>query len=82
MIRRNAYFEVGGLSNTFPLSFNDVDLSFKFLDRGYRIIWTPFARLFHFETASRANISTPEEIELITNRWGNKIYTDDYCRIE
>ena len=82
MIRRNAYFEVGGLSNTFPLSFNDVDLSFKFLDRAYRIIWTPFARLFHFETASRPNISTPEEIELITNRWGNKIYTDDYCRIQ
>ena len=25
MVRRNAYFEVGGLSNTFPLSFNDVD---------------------------------------------------------
>jgi GT2 family glycosyltransferase len=82
MVRRNAYFEVGGLSNTFPLSFNDVDLSFKFLDRGYRIIWTPFARLFHFETASRPNISTPEEIERITSRWGNRIYTDEYCRIQ
>jgi GT2 family glycosyltransferase len=82
MVRRNAYFEVGGLSNTFPLSFNDIDLSFKLLDRGYRIIWTPFARLFHFETASRPNISTPEEIERITNRWGNRIYTDEYCRIQ
>lgn len=82
MIRRNAYFEVGGLSNTFPLSFNDVDLSFKFLERGYRIIWTPFARLFHFETSSRPNITTPEELELISNRWGDKIYNDEYCRIQ
>jgi len=30
----------------------DVDLCFKLLDRGYRTIWTPFARPFHFETAS------------------------------
>ena len=82
MVRRNAYFEVGGLSKVFPLSFNDVDLSFKFLDRGYRIIWTPFARLFHFETATRPNVSTPQEVELITNRWGNRIYNDEYCRIE
>ena len=82
MVRRSAYFEVGGLSKSFPLSFNDVDLSFKFLDRGYRIIWTPFVRLFHFETASRANISTPKEVELATNRWGNRIYGDEYCRIE
>ena len=82
MIRRNAYFEVGGLSSSFPLSFNDVDLSFKMLDRGYRIIWTPFARMFHFETASRPNVSTPEELEMITNRWGNRIYNDEYCRIQ
>ena len=82
MIRRTAYFEVGGLSNIFPLSFNDVDLSFKLMDHGYRIIWTPFARLFHFETASRPKIVTPEELELITNRWGNRIYNDDYCRIQ
>ncbi|MDA3016890.1 MAG: glycosyltransferase [Actinomycetota bacterium] len=82
MVRRNAYFEVGGMSKSFPLSFNDVDLSFKFLDRGYRIIWTPFVRLFHFETASRPNFSTQKEVELVTNRWGNRIYSDEYCRIE
>ena len=82
MIKRSAYFEVGGMSNTFPLSFNDVDLCFKLLDRGYRIIWTPFARLFHFETASRPNVSTAKELELITNRWGDRIFSDDYCRIQ
>ena len=82
MIRRTTYFEVGGLSNIFPLSCNDVDLSLKLLDRGYRIIWTPFVRLFHFESTPRPKISTPEEIELITNRWGNRIYSDEYCRIE
>ena len=82
MIRRKAYFEVGGLSNSLPFSFNDVDLSFKILDRGYRIIWTPFARLFHFETASRPKDVTPEEVETITNRWGNRIYNDEYCRVQ
>lgn len=81
LIRRSAYFEVGGLSEIFPLAFNDVDLAFKLLDRGYRIIWTPLARLFHFETASRPVAVEPREVELIMNRWGSRFKNDEYCRI-
>jgi len=81
LIRRSAYFEVGGLSEIFPLAFNDVDLAFKLMDRGYRIIWTPLARLFHFETASRPLAVEPREVELIMNRWGSRFKNDEYCRI-
>ncbi len=58
------------MSDTFPLAFNDCDFAFKVLERGYRIIWTPHARLFHFETASRPDHVEPSEVERITNRWG------------
>lgn len=81
LIRRDAYFEVGGLSNIFPLAFNDIDLAFKLLDRGHRIIWTPLAQLFHFETASRPADVTSHEVELITARWGRRFNNDEYCRI-
>ena len=81
LIKRDVYFEVGGLSETFPLAFNDCDFAFKVLERGYRIIWTPHARLFHFETASRPNHVEPREVELITNRWGRFFDNDQYCKI-
>ncbi len=82
LIKRDVYFEVGGLSEFFPLAFNDCDFAFKVLERGYRIIWTPHARLFHFETASRPDHVEPEEVELITSRWGRYFDHDEYCRIE
>ena len=81
LIKRDVYFEVGGLSETFPLAFNDCDFAFKVLERGYRIIWTPHARLFHFETASRPNHVEPREVQLITNRWGRFFDNDQYCKI-
>lgn len=82
LIRRNVYLEVGGMSESFPLAFNDCDFAFKVLERGYRIIWTPHARLFHFETASRPDHVEPKEVELITARWGRNFGRDDYCRIQ
>jgi len=81
LLRRSAYHEVGGLSEAFPVSFNDVDLGYKLLDRGYRIIWTPLARLFHFESATREASITPDEIEMLARRWGRRFNRDEYTRV-
>jgi len=81
MVRRPAYFEVGGMSESFPVSFNDVDLGFKLLDRGYRIIWTPLARLYHFESATREASTTPDELEALARRWGSRFDRDEYTRV-
>ncbi len=80
LIRRTAYFEVGGFSTVFPSSFNDVDFGYKLLDRGYRIIWTPHARLFHFESATRARTVDETETAALRSRWGSRFNRDDYCR--
>ena len=61
-LRRATYDEVGGLSLEFPNSFNDVDLAFKLLLRGLRVIWTPFAQLYHFESLSRDPAVSTEEV--------------------
>jgi len=53
-IRRAVFFEVGGLDEvSLPVSFNDIDLCLKVGDHGYRVVWTPFAELYHLECASR-----------------------------
>lgn len=75
---RNAYFALGGMSGAFPHSFNDVDLAFKALNAGYRIIWTPLAKIYHFESLSRDPRVRPEEFEQLTNRWGTFFNRDMY----
>lgn len=77
-MRRHCYFELGGMSKTLPHSFNDVDLAFKVLAAGYRIIWTPIARLWHFESLSRDPRVRPEELEQLANRWENYFNQDSY----
>jgi GT2 family glycosyltransferase len=60
-IRRSVFFEVGGLDESLPIAFNDIDLCLRLGDRGYRIIWTPFAELVHYESVSRGYDTTPEK---------------------
>jgi GT2 family glycosyltransferase len=53
-IRRAVFFEVGGFDEVnLPVLFNDIDLCLRLGDHGYRVVWTPFAELFHLESASR-----------------------------
>lgn len=82
LIRKSVYNEVGGMSPMFPLAFNDVDLGFKILQAGYRIIWTPHTRVYHFETASRPKGVEQQEVEALLERWKNKFDADEYCRLE
>jgi GT2 family glycosyltransferase len=79
-VRRATYLEVGGLSERFAGSYNDVDLGFKLIDAGYRIVWTPHARLHHFESLTRDPAETPEEAAELARRWGRRFGPDRYAR--
>ncbi|HET7413533.1 MAG TPA: glycosyltransferase, partial [Pararhizobium sp.] len=39
----------------FAVAYNDVDYCLRAHRRGFRIVWTPFARLYHHESASRGS---------------------------
>jgi glycosyltransferase involved in cell wall biosynthesis len=69
VIRRDTFYEMGGFSEVFPVNFNDVDLGLKLLRAGYRLIWTPDARLFHFEGRSRGGGYEEEELETLRYYW-------------
>ena len=54
VLRRETFEEVGGFDEKdFPVGLNDVDLCLRLRERGYLIIWTPFAELRHHESYSR-----------------------------
>lgn len=80
-IRRDVYGMVGGMSPKFANCFNDVDFCFKILEMGYRIIWTPFARLFHYESVTRDSAVPVHELNLLLRRWGRYFDRDIFCRL-
>jgi GT2 family glycosyltransferase len=86
VIRRALYLEVGGLDEeAFGVSFNDVDFCLKLRERGYRNVWTPYARLVHHESASRGKARRPEqkaradrELAVLRSRWAGALRDDPY----
>ena len=53
LIRKEIYDEVHGLDESYAVAFNDVDFCLRVRDAGYRVAWTPYARLTHYESKSR-----------------------------
>lgn len=79
MVRKSTFEEIGGLDEgKLRVSFNDVDLCLKLRERGYRIVYTPYAELHHYESASRPHQSDLEEILHMRERWGEVMDADPY----
>lgn len=53
MVRCEVYDQLGGLDTAFEVAFNDVDFCLRAGKAGWRIVWTPYAKLYHYESKSR-----------------------------
>lgn len=53
LVKKALFEEAGGLDETFAVSLNDVDFCLKLREKGYLNVFTPFAELYHLESASR-----------------------------
>ena len=77
MVRRSLFEELGGLDESFKIALNDVDFCLRLREKGYLNVFTPFAELYHFESASRGiDIQDEakakryeEEAEHFRNKW-------------
>jgi len=86
VIRKDRFQQVGGFNEKdLPIAFNDVDLCCKLVAAGYRNLWTPFAELYHHESATRGVDDTQEkkarfqsEIEYMKNTWGSFLMADPH----
>ncbi|MEA3275431.1 MAG: glycosyltransferase [Pseudomonadota bacterium] len=84
VIERRAFDRVGGFDEVnLPVAFNDVDFCLRLREVGYRNLWTPYAELWHHESASRGPEDTLEkqrrfgkEIDYMRRRWGTTLDTD------
>ncbi len=55
LVRTSVFDQVGGMDEAFTVAFNDVDFCLRVRDAGYRVIWTPYAELYHYESKSRGS---------------------------
>ena len=53
MVKKSIYDALGGLDEEFKVALNDVDFCLRVREKGYLNVFTPFAELYHFESASR-----------------------------
>ncbi len=84
LLKKRIYFQVGGFNEkNLKIAFNDVDFCLKILRRGLRIIYTPYAELYHHESLSRGYEDTPEkvkrfqsEVMYMKKKWANILFAD------
>jgi len=75
--RKSLLERMNGYDERFTLEFNDIDLCLRMRQMGLRIVYTPFAELTHFESASRGpRRNSPFEIANFLERWRGFL-TDD-----
>jgi glycosyltransferase involved in cell wall biosynthesis len=83
---RAVFDEIGGFdAERLSVAFNDVDLCLRVRQKGYRVVYTPYAELYHHESVSRGYETTPEkfarfeaEIGAMKGKWGRTLEMDPY----
>jgi len=88
VLRKDIYEAVGGLdADNLPVAFNDVDLCLRIRTQGKHIVWTPYAELYHVESASRGLDHLPHarhderverECRYMREKWGDLLDNDPF----
>ncbi len=64
VVRKALYEAVGGLdAEHLQVSYNDVDFCLRLAEAGHRNVWTPYAELYHHESATRPRDLDPAQRE-------------------
>jgi O-antigen biosynthesis protein len=84
VVRKAVYQEAGGLNETdLAVAYNDVDFCLRLGEAGYRNVWSPFAELYHHESATRGQDEDPvrrarleRETDYMMRRWKARLGND------
>lgn len=91
MVKKKTFVDLGGFNEKdLPIAYNDVDLCLRMREKGYLIVYTPYAQLYHYESLSRGNDNdlknkNPEkykrvisERKYMAKKWKKYIKNDPY----
>jgi GT2 family glycosyltransferase len=69
MTRVEVFDQLGGFEERLAVAFNDTDFCMRAHDKGYRVIYTPYAVLLHHEGASRGRVHPIQDEVTFRERW-------------
>jgi hypothetical protein len=75
MTRAEVFHRGGGFCEDFPLNYNDIDYCLRLRATGRRVIFTPFAQLYHYESATKPGLF-PQEMAAFQTRWKDVLSRD------
>ena len=86
MVSRKKFDAAGGFDDALEVTYGDVDLCLKMLDKGYHNLYTPFVELFHYESVSVGRITGNERdraeidkaFKIMQQRWAKYLARDPY----
>ena len=79
LTRKEAFEQAGGFdAKNLPVVLNDADLCLRLREKGYLVVFTPYAVLYHTESASRGDGRDPREIAYMKTRWKAVLKCDPY----
>lgn len=78
LTRTEVFRELGGFERRLRVAWGDVDYCLRAREKGYTIVYTPYAVLHHDEGSTRGvgGLHGPEDDSLFRSRWGS--YRDPY----
>lgn len=86
MMRKEVFNLLGGFNESnLAIAFNDIDLCLRIRQQGLLIIYTPYAELYHHESASRGSDLTSENLlrfrvekKYMLDKWKDVLLGDPY----
>ena len=78
--RKEVFDSLGGFDEIFRVDYNDIDFCLRCVAKGYRVVFTPYAKLYHFHnsTFNRQHDMGNERAEFL-RRWQGWIDRDPFC---
>lgn len=78
--RKEVFDSMGGFDEFFRVDYNDIDFCLRCVAKGYRVVFTPYAKLYHFHnsTFNRKHDMGHERAEFL-RRWQSWVDLDPYC---
>jgi GT2 family glycosyltransferase len=77
MTRAELFHELGGFVEGLSLNYSDIDYCLKVVSDGRRVVYTPYAQLYHYESSTKAGVSEAE-LNTFRQRWQGKWPRDPY----
>ncbi|MGH6835544.1 MAG: glycosyltransferase family 2 protein [Methylocella sp.] len=84
-VERAKFAAAGGFDAVhLPVEYNDIDLCLRLEELGFAVLWTPFARVVHFESASRGKATFRRlathaaERAYFRQRWADRLRDDPF----